>query len=330
MTATTTEPMADAAIIVPAVSMNPLVTRCLDACRTECPGAEILLLLDSAPMQTPEGVTVIVTGPISIGAKRNQGAEQTGRRLLAFIDSDAYPAPGWLQAARQELDGDPDLWICGGPNVPPPDETGSARWVGLAQQSVLVTGPLNFRKRIAPARYCDDLPSCNLVMRRADYLALGGMDETLYIYEDKDLCRRVGEAGHKILYTPDVLVYHQDRPLKLFLYQRLVWGANTWTLTGRAKRVSDAIIFLPTGAVLFFLSGLALPWLGPWGWVYGPLTALYGLLIAVEALRGARRAGDLPGLALTLVIGNLGPGIGAMAEVLRLMPNHKRLYRNHE
>ena len=323
----------DAAIIVPAIDVNPLVTRCLAECRATCPGAEIILLLDIAP---PDGgaacgdARVIVTGPVTISAKRNIGAAETDRTFLAFIDSDAYPAEGWLANAIRELQADPDLGICGGPNVSPPDARGSERYVGLAQRSALVTGHLNFRKQIAPARYCDDLPSCNMVMRRADYLALGGMDERLYIYEDKDLCRRVTEAGKKILFTPDVLVYHRDRPFKLYLFQRLVWGANIWSTIGQVRRLSDVIIFLPFAAVLFFLSGMTLPWVPLWGWVYGPVSAVYAALIGVESLRRAERAGDLPGLALALAVGNLAPGIGAIAGPLGLMPEHRKLYRNYD
>ena len=325
----------DAAIVIPAIEINPLVDRCIAECRADSPGADIILLLDTAPPEiggddTYGGARVIVTGPVTISAKRNRGAEATDRTFLAFIDSDAYPAPGWLGNAIRELEKDPMLGICGGPNVSPPDARGSERYVGLAQKSVLVTGHLNFRKQKAAARYCDDLPSCNMVMRRADYLALGGMDESLYIYEDKDLCRKAVEAGKRILFTPDVLVFHRDRPLNLFINQRLVWGANIWTTAPRARRASDLVVFLPVTAVVFFLSGAVLLWLSIWGWVWGPVAGLYGALIAVETVRRAERPGDLPGLALALVIGNLGPGVGAVLGPLGLLPDQRRLYRNFE
>ncbi|PIW30704.1 MAG: hypothetical protein COW30_01650 [Rhodospirillales bacterium CG15_BIG_FIL_POST_REV_8_21_14_020_66_15] len=324
----------DAAIVIPAMDINPLVTRCVSECRKTCPGAEIILLLDTPPadpgIADSSGIRLIVTGPVTISTKRNRGAAETSRTYLAFIDSDAFPAPGWLANAIRELQADPDLGICGGPNVSPPDAHGSERIVGLAQRSAFVTGHLNYRKQIASARHCDDLPSCNMVMRRADYLAVGGMDETLYIYEDKALCRRMLEAGRRILYSPDVLVYHRDRPMKLYLFQRLVWGANIWSTGVRVRRVSDAIIFLPCMAVLFFLSGGALPWIPVWGWIYGPVTAFYAVLICTETLRRAERPGDLPPLFLALVIGNLGPGVGALAGPLGLMPEHRKLYRNHE
>lgn len=48
------------------------------------------------------------------------------------------------------------------------------------------------------------------VLVRGDLLkALGGFDERFfYNYEEVDLCYRVWQAGHKILYTPDVSITH--------------------------------------------------------------------------------------------------------------------------
>ena len=119
-------------------------------------------------------------------------------------------------------------------------------------------------------------------------------------------------------------------PLNLFINQRLVWGANIWTTVSRARRASDLIVFLPVAAVVFFLSGAIIPWLPAWWWVWGPVAGLYGLLIAGETFRRAERPRDLPGLALALVIGNLGPGIGAVLGPLGLLPDQRRLYRNFE
>jgi GT2 family glycosyltransferase len=48
------------------------------------------------------------------------------------------------------------------------------------------------------------------ILFRADLLKrLGGFDEQFFYYhEDMDLCRRVWEAGHTILYTPSVSITH--------------------------------------------------------------------------------------------------------------------------
>lgn len=53
-------------------------------------------------------------------------------------------------------------------------------------------------------------PAGCFILFRADLLKrLGGFDEQFFYYhEDMDLCRRVWEAGHTILYTPSVSITH--------------------------------------------------------------------------------------------------------------------------
>ena len=48
------------------------------------------------------------------------------------------------------------------------------------------------------------------ILLRADVLKhLGGFDEQFFYHcEDKDLCRRVGEAGYSVLYTPECAITH--------------------------------------------------------------------------------------------------------------------------
>jgi len=50
---------------------------------------------------------------------------------------------------------------------------------------------------------------CFLLVRGELLKRLGGFDEQFfYCYEDTDLCRRIWDAGHPILYTPDVSITH--------------------------------------------------------------------------------------------------------------------------
>jgi GT2 family glycosyltransferase len=41
------------------------------------------------------------------------------------------------------------------------------------------------------------------------FLRLGGFDENIFLfYEDDDLCRRVADAGHALIYVPQAMVRH--------------------------------------------------------------------------------------------------------------------------
>jgi GT2 family glycosyltransferase len=48
-----------------------------------------------------------------------------------------------------------------------------------------------------------------LMVRREAFQQIGGFDEDLFMYfEDKDLCKRLGEAGWKVVYQPGTTVVH--------------------------------------------------------------------------------------------------------------------------
>lgn len=65
------------------------------------------------------------------------------------------------------------------------------RWMGDTQRAV------------------DWLSGCFILVRGELLKRLDGFDEQFfYYYEDMDLCRRVWEAGYRILYTPDATITH--------------------------------------------------------------------------------------------------------------------------
>lgn len=318
----------DAVIAIPCIEPNPLVRKCVSECRTKCPGAEIVIVADRASGgEFCDEAELITTGFLTMAAKRNLVARRSARTYLGLIDSDAYPDHGWMQNAIRVLEGEPDVWLVGGPNISPPEETLSERYAGAAQRSVLVTGAYAFRKRNgSPARDTDDLPSCNMVMRRHDFLAIGGMREDLYMFEDKELCAKIRAAGKRIAFTPEVTVFHKDRPLRLFAIQRLSWGSSLWE--GLRRSGFRLYLILPTLAVAFFLS-LPLAWVVPfWGWLYLAVVVVYLTLVAVEAFRHAGSIAEVPGTLVAIVIGNLGPGLGSLLGPLRLLPDARKIYRN--
>jgi len=319
-----------AAIVIPCIQINPLVRRCVDECADKFPDAEIIVVVDTSDnsQDAATKATIIVSGDQTIAAKRNLGVNNTSATYIGFIDSDAYPEDGWLTNAIAALKGNRRIWAVGGPNVSPPEESLSERFVGLALRSWIVSGNNNYRKFKAPARFCDDLPSCNLVVRREDYVALGGMDEAIFTGEDIDFCFRLRKSGGKILYTPDVLVYHKNRTMSLFINQRIVYGAASWNIMSRTKSFSKIYLFLPAAFAVFLATGPLIAVFEPWKFLYAALVALYAILILVETLRRSERVFDVPGVAVALLIGNLAPALGTLGLPLKLLPSLKSIYRN--
>lgn len=331
-----TEPTLDATIIIPSIAADPLLVRCITTCRRLYPELDIIALIDEADGAEAIGnlATVIITGQATIGAKRNHGVELSSTGYVAFIDSDAYPEEGWLDRAIGHLDVDQNLRLgaVGGPNVSPSDAPFGERCVGRAHLSPLVSGWWTYRKRpSAPARDVTHLPTCNLVVRRADYEAVDGMDEQLFTAEDTDFCRRLTLRGRKIRFEPDVTVVHKDRNLHDFVKQRYTFGVAMVPLVASGNRPSPtytAVSLLPVAALVHFAAGPVLlrsPSLRRW-WL--ATTAAYASVVGWEACRTSRTPQEIPGTVLALVIGNLGPGLGLIVRFFGGSTDLSGIYRN--
>ena len=200
-------------IIVPVKAYNAYCQESLSTCRRLYPGQELLFSPDEAPAVALPGVSVLLSGPVGPGAKRDLCAASARGEFLAFLDDDAYPAGGWLEAA-EEIFRDPTVGAVGGPAVTPADDS-VARWAsGLVYESALVGGPFAFRYRPLAARDCDDYPTCNLLVRRSVFDAIGGFDTRYWPGEDTVACLKiVHELRKRIVYDPRVLVYHHRRDM---------------------------------------------------------------------------------------------------------------------
>jgi GT2 family glycosyltransferase len=65
---------------------------------------------------------------------------------------------------------------------------------------------------VGRAKEVDWLCGACLCCQREVYERIGGMDERYFLYaEDMDLCRRIKEAGYKIVYYPDAQIIHYSK-----------------------------------------------------------------------------------------------------------------------
>jgi len=319
-------------VVIPCVEVDPLTARCVHDCATLFPGVEVLVFSDipddGGRVAGMRGVRVAVTGKVTIAKKRNMGAAASSRPYLGFIDSDAYPTEGWVANAVDVLEREADVWAVGGPNLSPMDRPAGERYVGLALKSLLVSGKWIYRKRIEPARLVDDLPSCNLIVRRDQYMTLGGMDEALITGEDMEFCARLRAAGGAILYTPNVLVFHKARDLKNFITQRLTYGTSVPRLVHRRRDFDFLVLCLPAAFVAFIATGPIGTFCPTYGLFWLSVMAVYAITVGLEAVRHAERAEDIPGVILALAVGNLMPGVGTWARLFGFFRDPSNIYRN--
>ena len=219
-------------IIIPAVKVDEEVLKCLQEInKIKYQNFFVTLVLDLVPSKKlPKlkyKINKIVSGRINMSKKRNIAAKKFQSKFLAFIDSDAYPNKNWLKIAAKYLK-EKRADIVGGPGIPFPNQSYSQKICYLSKRSYFVTGYLSFRKYKTTRRYCDWLESCNLIMERFFFLKYGGMDVNRYTGEDKEFFERVRKKNPalKVLYSPDLYVYHKEREFSGFLLQRLCFGMD--------------------------------------------------------------------------------------------------------
>lgn len=212
-------------------------------------------------------VSIIPTGKhlTSPGEKRDIAIEQAGGSICAFIDDDAYPRPDWLRSAISFFN-QPDVAAVGGPGVTPPEDRLSAQASGAVYSSPMGSGQALYRFIQRKPREVDDFPAFNLLVRADVLRQLGGFASTFYGGEDTKLCLEIVRLGRKILYRPEVVVFHHRRPL-FFDHLRQIanvgvhrgYFAKTYPETSRRLFYflpSIVVVILFFGAVLSMFSSL--------------------------------------------------------------------------
>lgn len=167
---------------------------------------------------------IYLPGSKNMSTKRNYAAKKIKSKYLAFLDSDAYPADvNWLKKGIAILKKNKknDVVISGGPDLSPKKEKLDKKLTGILDKSFLISGFRNYRKNKEKSKFVKQLASCNMFIKRSDYIFFGGMKQHLYTGEDADLCNRVINKNKKIFYHPSIVVFHLNRSFKPYLFQRI-------------------------------------------------------------------------------------------------------------
>jgi GT2 family glycosyltransferase len=153
--------------------------------------------------------------------------------------------------------------------------------IGIAMGSPLglPSAPYRFSRR---EQYVDTVVYA--AYRRPLFDALGLFDENLFISEDAEMNWRIRKAGHKILFTPEIVSYYYPRRTFAGLFRQLFrYGILRVNVI---KKHRDAVkpVHLAPALFLALLLGAALT--KTW-WMAVFLLGLYGMALLYYSLRSA-------------------------------------------
>lgn len=209
-------------VIIPALNEERMIGRCLESL-TKLDFArerfEVILVDNGSRDKTLEiaksfnnrmNVRILQVKGVRISALRNTGARAALGDIVAFLDADCLALSDWLDRilALAPADG---AGVLGAHYLLPEDST----WVGRTwhvYQEAPKSGEVSH------------IPAGDLIMRREDFLQLGGFDETIQTNEDYELCERARAAGMKVRAFPEIGVVHLGtaQSLKVF-FRKQAW-----------------------------------------------------------------------------------------------------------
>jgi len=229
----------DVTVLIPVRDRAALLDRCLSALGRSYPA--VVVDDGSEDPGSVAGVAAahgaaLVRRPVNggPGAARNTGLLGVTTDLVAFLDSDCVPGPGWIERLAAHL-ADPAVAAAAPRIVAAPTGSGWADRYTTAACCLDLGGA---EARVAPGTRVAYVPTAALVVRRAALAPAAGpggaFDPALRWGEDVDLVWRLHGAGWRIRYDPAVRVsHHEPRGWAALLSRRFRYGTSAAPLAAR-------------------------------------------------------------------------------------------------
>lgn len=269
-------------VVVPAFRRGKMLARCIRSLQAQDmdPQRYEIIVVDSSPDGDNEellksmarqgrcSLRVYHKQPEGPGPSRNKGVEESASPFVAFLDSDCFADPGWLEKGLAAFrDG-----------------------IGIVQSRTLPDpGGRNGVLTWCPERHSESFvfECTGLFYRRAAFDATGGfpadaqpLRETPLGGEDVEVAWSAKRAGWESTFAVDAVVYHEVVPLTpwqwLFMKRLLVWPRLVRRFP-ELRRYMVARYFWDRGQALLALAlaGIALSPVSLWTLGLGAPYVLY-------------------------------------------------------
>lgn len=300
-----TLPCPMVAVVIPVRNDAKRLRVCLESLRrSDYPASRVrVIVIDngssdaSAQVAVEYGAELLKAPGLKVGAVRNRGvAVAEDAEIIAFVDSDHELPTDWLTHGVARLVERTDIVAAGAHYLAPPQGT----WV----QSTWALHRLR-RRKLGEATW---LGAGNLFIRRKDFQAVGGFDESLTASEDVDLCERLRQNRGVILLDPAIRSIHHGEPQTLVqFFKKELWrgksGVRGFLAHGMPWHEWPSLAF-PAWHFFFLIamatSLIALAWNASPYWLLISVMGLFlpSVLLALKTAQQQRAWTHIPHLAI--------------------------------
>jgi GT2 family glycosyltransferase len=207
-----TSPLPTCSVVIPTQRRPRLLGECLAAlAELDYPKDRLAVIvvgdLGGVPIEEVATATdgrlavdFVPCGALLPSRRRNVGAAKSSSEVVAFTDDDCKPTRGWLRQLVERHGADP-LAAVGGHT----HSTLTSNPYAVASQLIINIG---YRQNGSEPNAARFFTTDNLLVSRAQFLELGGFDETFWTAEDREFSDRWLARGWPMRYEPAGIVHH--------------------------------------------------------------------------------------------------------------------------
>jgi lipopolysaccharide/colanic/teichoic acid biosynthesis glycosyltransferase/GT2 family glycosyltransferase len=267
---------------------------------------------DTAQVVRRYPVRLLAQNRQGAAAARNRGLSAAQGDLVLFTDADCEPAPDWIEQMCAPFE---DSQVSGVKGIY------RTRQKSLVARFVQLEYEDKYR-HMAQDQYIDFVDTYSAGYRRDVLRKVDGFDTSFLIDEDQELSFRLAKSGHKLVFQPSSIVYHQHAST-VAAYVKKKYCIGYWKVLVHMKHPDKLLKDSHTPQVLKIQVGLmpvltatlclSIGGMLPWG-AFGTALAAFELTVLPFCVKVAARdwaVGLVSPFLLLVRAGALAAGLAA-------------------